>query len=68
VHTGGSGSIFGLSAPDPQTVSPAHVDRLPGHLGLSAWDFADCLSLLLLELRFRVALSWGLFLVLGGSL
>jgi hypothetical protein len=68
VHTRGSGSIFGLSARDPRTIHPAHVDRPPDHLGLSTWDFADCLSLLLLVLCFRVALSWGLFLGLVGPL
>jgi hypothetical protein len=55
--------FFGLFAPNPQT-----ADRPPGHLGLSAWDFADCLSPLLLELRFHVAFSWGLFLWLVGQL
>jgi hypothetical protein len=44
------------------------MDRPLGHLGLSAWDFVGCLSPFLLELCFRVALSWGLFLGLVGPL
>jgi hypothetical protein len=55
-------SIFRLSVPDPQTVRRSHADRLPGHRGLSAWNFADHLSPLLIELHLLVALSWGLFI------
>jgi hypothetical protein len=61
-------SICQLSAPDQRTVRLAHADRPPGHLGLSTWDFANCLSHLLFELHFHVALSWGLFLGLIGPL
>jgi hypothetical protein len=66
--SGGSVSIFGLSAPDSRTVRRSHTDRPLGHYRLSAWDFADRLSPLLPELRFRVALNWGLFLGLVGPL
>jgi hypothetical protein len=44
------------------------ADRPPGHLRPSASGTADCLSHLLIELHFRVALSLGLFLWLVGPL
>jgi hypothetical protein len=59
---GCSGSFCGLSTVTLRTILLAPVDRPPGHLGLSFAGAADCLSLLLLELRFHVSLSWGLFL------
>jgi hypothetical protein len=68
VRTRGSVSIFGLSAPDLRTVRRRHADRPPSHRELSSWGFADRLSPLLLELCFRVALSWGVFLGLIGLL
>jgi hypothetical protein len=43
-------------------VRPVPTDSLPPPRGQSALGSADCLSPLLLELRFRVAFSWGLFL------
>jgi hypothetical protein len=44
------------------------LDRPPGYCRPSAPGITGCLSPLLLELRFRVALSWGLFLRLVGLL
>jgi hypothetical protein len=60
--TRGSGGIFGRSALSLRTIRlppplpPA--DSLPPPCGQSAPGFAYCLSPLLLELHFRVALSW----------
>jgi hypothetical protein len=66
--TGCSGCIFEPSAVTSRTVRLDLADRTPGHRGPSAPGIADCLSPLLLELRFHVALSFGLFLGLVGPL
>jgi hypothetical protein len=50
------------------TVCLDPADYAPGHLEPFGPGTADCLSIFLLELRFRVALSWGLFLGLVGPL
>jgi hypothetical protein len=50
------------------TIRRDTMDHPPGHLGLSTPGTEYYLSLSLLELRFRVALSWGLFLGLVGLL
>jgi hypothetical protein len=47
---------------------PCPTDSLPPPRGQSSPRCADCLSPLLLELRFRVALSLGLFLGLVSPL
>jgi hypothetical protein len=49
-------------------VRPMLADGPPRPRGRSAPGCVDCLSPLLLELRFRVALSWGLFLGFVGLL
>jgi hypothetical protein len=67
VHNGGFAHFFGPSAPDPRTIQ-VHMDRLPSHHRPSAPGLTDCLSHLLIELCFRVALSLGLFLGLVGPL
>jgi hypothetical protein len=59
--SGGSGGIFGWSALFLQTVRLAPADSPPPPCGRSTLGFPDCLSPSLLELRFCVALSWGLF-------
>jgi hypothetical protein len=64
----GSVAFVGPSAATSRTVRCLHTDRLPGHHGLSARDFVDCLSPLLLECRFCFGIAWGLFLVLVGPL
>jgi hypothetical protein len=66
--TGCSGCIFGPSAEVEQTVRQPIADYPPGHCGLSAWDFADCLSPLLLEFHFRFEIVSGLLLGLVGPL
>jgi hypothetical protein len=63
-----SGRFYGPSAVVSRIVRLVLADRPPGHRGLSATGTTDCLSPLLLELCFRVALNWGLFLGLVGSL
>jgi hypothetical protein len=63
---GCSRSFYGPSVVVSQTVCLVLADRRPSHLGPSAPGTVDCLCPLLLELRFRVALSWGLFLGLVG--
>jgi hypothetical protein len=68
VHTGGFACFFGPSTPYPRNVCQAHASRQPGHHGSSAPCLADCLSPLLLELRFCVSFSSGLFLGLVGPL
>jgi hypothetical protein len=73
VHFSGCGTkgfvgFLRPSAVTSRTVHRPHVDRPPDHRGLSAWSSAECLSPLLLELRFRVALIWGLFLGLVATL
>jgi hypothetical protein len=60
--TGCSGSVCGPSAMTLRTICLAPVDYPPGHLRPSAPGTADCLSPLLLDLRFCVALIWVLFL------
>jgi hypothetical protein len=57
--------LFGLHF---RTVRRDLADCPPRPRGPSAPGIADCLSPLLFELRFRVALSLGLFLGLVGSL
>jgi hypothetical protein len=66
--TGGSTFFFGLFVRDPRTVCPYHVDRPPGHRGLSAWCLAELLSPLLLESCFCFGIVWSLFLGLVGPL
>jgi hypothetical protein len=67
-NTGSSGGFFGQSTLGLRMVRPALANSSPPPRGQSIPGCADCLSPLLLELRFRVALSWGLFLGLVGSL
>jgi hypothetical protein len=55
-----------MSTEDSRTVRQPIAHYPPGHCELSAWGFTDRLSPLLLELRFCVALSLGLFLGLVG--
>jgi hypothetical protein len=61
-------SFFGPYTATSRTVRLLLADCLPGLPRLSAPRSADCLSPLLLELRFHVALSLGLFLGLVGPL
>jgi hypothetical protein len=51
-----SDSNFGPSAGVAKTVRQSIVDCPPGHCGPSAWAFAELLSPLLLEFRFRLGL------------
>jgi hypothetical protein len=66
--TGGSDFFFRLSIRDQRTVCPYHVDRPPGHCGLSAWCLAELLSLLLLESCFRFGIVWSLVPTVGRSI
>jgi hypothetical protein len=63
-----SGRIFEPSAVTLRTVRLALADGPPGHLEPSTPGTTNCLSPLLLELHFRVALSLSLFLGLVGLL
>jgi hypothetical protein len=60
--TGGSGAIYGGSDSTVQIVRPSPTDSLPPPCRQSAPGTTNFLSPLLLELRFCVALTWGLFL------
>jgi hypothetical protein len=66
--SGGSGSYFGRSVVTLWTVRAFLADSPPGPYGRSTLSTADCLNPSLVELRFRVALSWDLFLGLVGPL
>jgi hypothetical protein len=66
-NTSCSGCIFRPSTETSWTIRLNLVDHPPGHRGPSALGIAVCLSPLLLELRFRVALSLGLLLGFVGS-
>jgi hypothetical protein len=58
----------GQSARPPRIVRLLHADGPSAPCRWSTPGTADCLSPLLLELHFRVALSLGLFLRLVGPL
>jgi hypothetical protein len=60
------GALLRTIRPNLWTILLAHANCSPSHLRPSAQGFADCLSHLPLELRFRLGFVWDLFLGLVG--